>query len=88
VLARARRIQAICSAHGVALPAAALQLPLGHPAVAGVLAGMRSAAEVRGNAAHLAAPIPAALWVELRSEGLLDPRLPLPPTQTNGGTTG
>ncbi|MDO8185191.1 aldo/keto reductase [Conexibacter sp. JD483] len=78
VLARARRIAAICAEHGVALPAAALRLPLAHPAVAGVLVGMRSATEVRADVAHLAAPIPAGLWQQLRAEELLDARLPLP----------
>ena len=33
VVARVKQIQAVCDAHGVPLPAAALQFPLAHPAV-------------------------------------------------------
>ncbi|WP_440900436.1 aldo/keto reductase [Actinosynnema sp.] len=65
LLARARALAWTCAAHGVALPAAALQFPLRHPAVRSVLVGMRSAAQVRANAAALAATVPGALWEEL-----------------------
>jgi D-threo-aldose 1-dehydrogenase len=44
----------VCARHGVALAAAALQFPLGHPAVASVVTGMRSVAEVEANLAHCA----------------------------------
>jgi D-threo-aldose 1-dehydrogenase len=36
---RVERIEAVCGAHGVPLAAAALQFPLGHPAVASVIPG-------------------------------------------------
>ncbi len=48
--------------HGVALPAAALQFPLQHPAVVSVVAGYRSRSEAEQGAAAFAAPIPAAYW--------------------------
>jgi len=63
--ARARRQAAICERHGVPLTAAALQFPLSHPAVACVLVGARSAAEVEQDARLFARPIPDALWEEL-----------------------
>ena len=44
---RVARLRAVCERHGVPLAAAALQFPLGQPAVASVIPGMRSAAEVR-----------------------------------------
>jgi len=75
---RARRIGAVCERHGVALPAAALQFPLAHPVVASVIPGPRSAEEFAENAALLRAPIPPALWNELRAEGLLHPAAPVP----------
>jgi D-threo-aldose 1-dehydrogenase len=78
VLARARRIEAVCARHGVPLPAAALQFPLAHSAVASVIPGALAAAEVAANAAHLLHPIPSALWQELRHEGLLDAAAPTP----------
>ncbi len=79
VLERARRIEAVCRRHAVPLPAAALQFPLAHPAVCSVIPGALSRAEVEQNLAHLRHPIPAALWVELRKHGLLDPAAPVPP---------
>lgn len=68
---RTHRIEAVCALHGVALAAAALQFPLHHPAVASVVAGMRSETEARANLAHCRATIPAAFWEELKGEGLI-----------------
>ncbi|OLF14073.1 hypothetical protein BLA60_02600 [Actinophytocola xinjiangensis] len=65
VLATAREMARVCRAAGVTLPHAALQFPTRHPAVSRVVAGMRSAAEVRRNLALLADPVPEALWAEL-----------------------
>ncbi|WP_322012443.1 aldo/keto reductase [Paraburkholderia sp. J12] len=78
VIDRVARLDAVCHSFGVPLAAAALQFPYAHPAVATVLNGARSAAEVRENAASFARPIPADLWLALRDEGLVDPRAPLP----------
>ncbi|HJP69751.1 MAG TPA: aldo/keto reductase, partial [Sphingomicrobium sp.] len=75
---RVNRLEAICAAHRVPLPAAALQFPLAHPAVASVIPGFASAAELRSGVAHFQTPIPADLWSELRNEGLLDARAPVP----------
>jgi D-threo-aldose 1-dehydrogenase len=78
LVARARRIAAVCGRHGVTLPAAALAFPLAHPAVASVCVGARSATQVERNAALVAARIPAGLWAELRAEGLLREDAPAP----------
>ncbi|WP_259454059.1 aldo/keto reductase [Streptomyces ginkgonis] len=75
---RALRIQEIAGRHGVPLRAAALRFPLGHPAVASVLVGARSAAEVRDAVAMFRHPIPDGLWEELRAEGLLPAHIPVP----------
>lgn len=75
---RVRRIEAVCQRHDVPLRVAALQFPLAHPAVASLVVGARSAAEVQANADALAFPIPADLWAELQREGLLHPAAPLP----------
>jgi D-threo-aldose 1-dehydrogenase len=77
-LQRALRMQAVCERHGVPLASAAIQFPLGHPAVGAVLAGMRSAAEVEQNVAHFTRRIPIDLWRDLRSEGLVPDDVPLP----------
>ena len=63
------RLRALCAGHGVPLQAAALQFLLLHPAVAAVVTGMRSAAEVRQNVEFLRHPIPPAFWQALSREG-------------------
>ena len=78
LLARVAAIQAVCERHGVSLQAAALQFPFGHPAVASVIPGSRSVAELEANVQLLQHPIPAACWAELQSLSLLDPAAPLP----------
>jgi D-threo-aldose 1-dehydrogenase len=71
-------IAAICARHEVALGAAALQFVLAHPAVASVVPGLASAAEVNETIARHAAPIPAQLWAELKHEHLLHANAPVP----------
>lgn len=78
VIARAEALRRACAEFGVPLEAAALQFPLAHPAVASVLCGMRSAAQVRQNVEWFECAIPAALWDALRAHGLVDPRSPCP----------
>jgi D-threo-aldose 1-dehydrogenase len=78
VLDRALRLKAVTERHGVPLRAAALRFPFGHPAVAGVLTGARSAEEVRDTVEQLRLPVPDALWDELRDQGLLAPDAPAP----------
>ncbi len=77
-LERAQGIYRHCAAEGVDVGAAALQFPLGHPAVAGVVAGQRSADEVHSAVERLSMPIPARLWERLKRAGLLaaDARVP------------
>ncbi|MGW2030713.1 aldo/keto reductase [Streptomyces argyrophylli] len=76
LLDRALRIKAVAERHGTTLRAAALAFCSAHPAVASVLAGARSAAEVHDCADQFAAPVPDAFWRELRATGLLPPREP------------
>lgn len=78
LLDRALAVKALCETFDVPLRAAALQFPLGHPAVAGVLVGARSAAEVEDAARMIRHPIPTDMWLALRRQGLLPPDAPLP----------
>jgi len=75
---RARRIAAVCDRHGVTLPQVAIQFPLGHPTVACVVIGARTAEQMRANAEYFQAPVPAGLWAELRAEQLLGEDVPTP----------
>ncbi len=78
ILERVAKIEEVCVAFDVPLPAAALQFPLGHPAVAAVVPGARSPEEVRRNRELFATPIPAAFWHTLRERGLLREDAPVP----------
>jgi D-threo-aldose 1-dehydrogenase len=78
VMARVKQIAAICDSHHVPLPAAALQFPLAHKAVAAIIPGPRNAAEFTQNLGLLSHKIPAALWSDLRQAGLLHPDAPVP----------
>ncbi|MGH9063776.1 MAG: aldo/keto reductase [Acidimicrobiales bacterium] len=77
-LAQARRLAEVCRRHDVPLGAAAIQFPYGHPAVAAVVVGARSPAELEEDVAMLQLPLPPDLWAELRAEGLLGEEVPVP----------
>jgi len=68
---RAQRLGAVCERHGVPLAAAAIQFPLRHPAVAAVLVGARSAAEVEEDVRMFEWDVPEALWADLRAGHLI-----------------
>jgi D-threo-aldose 1-dehydrogenase len=78
VLEKALRIQSICQDHGVAIKAAALQFPLGHPAVVSVLMAARSPEQLEQNHRAFEQPIAPALWQELKAQGLIAPAAPTP----------
>jgi len=78
LLDRVKKIAAVCDAHKVPLPAAALRFPLAHQAVASVIPGPRSADELRQIFTWWEHPIPAGLWSDLRSEKLIDAGAPIP----------
>ncbi|MFI7410750.1 aldo/keto reductase [Streptomyces sp. NPDC049627] len=85
VLDRALRMQAVADRHGVPLRAAALHFPLGHPAVASVLSGARSATEVQDTVDQMRRTVPTALWDELRAEELLPADVPVPAAAPESG---
>ncbi len=59
---RAQRLGTWCREEGIPLKAAALQFPLNHPAVSGVLVGARSSNEIEENVAMARYPIPEEFW--------------------------
>jgi D-threo-aldose 1-dehydrogenase len=75
---KAGKIDAVCRAHNVALPAAALQFVLAHPAVVSVIPGGARPQEVDQNIASLLAPIPPALWSDLKAQELIRQDAPVP----------
>lgn len=65
VLQRARQFAETARKHGSQLPQAAVRFPLRHPAVACVLAGMKSVEEVATNCKLVAADLDQAAWQAL-----------------------
>ncbi len=72
------RIERVCSDHGVPIGAVALQFPLAHPLVAAIIPGPNHPDQVRTNLAWLRTSVPAALWRDLKSEGLVSNDAPVP----------
>jgi D-threo-aldose 1-dehydrogenase len=76
IMDRVRSIEAICASHGTTIRRAALQFAMAHPAVVSVVLGAVKPAEVEANAADAELKVPAGLWNDLKSAGLLDPAAP------------
>jgi len=78
VIEKVRRIEAVCSAHGVSLQSAALQFPLAHPATVAIIPGAAKPEELTANISSVDADIPPQFWSDLKSEGLIVPDAPVP----------
>ena len=78
LLDRALRLKSLADRHGTTLRAAALAFCAAPEAVASVLVGVRSAAEIHDCADQFAARVPTAFWQELRDTGLLPADAPVP----------
>lgn len=68
---RLERVVAVCRAHDVPLPAAALAYPAREPLVRSVVVGGSRPSHLRDNAALWDADIPEALWEDLAAAGLI-----------------
>jgi D-threo-aldose 1-dehydrogenase len=78
IRARVARLDAVCVSYGVKLIEAALQFPLGHPAVKTIIPGANAPGQVEANIRLLDAKIPPDLWVDLKSQGLIRREAPVP----------
>jgi D-threo-aldose 1-dehydrogenase len=78
ILDRVRRIEAICVDHGVRLAEAALQFVMGHPAVRTVIPGAVNASQIAANIELFSRDLPAGLWDDLKSVGLVRTDAPVP----------
>jgi len=78
IMDRVASIEAVCAAHKVPLPAAALQFVVAHPAIPSFIAGTRTAAQLEQNLNWFSHEIPADFWAELKHEGLLRADAPVP----------
>ena len=78
VARKVQRLDEICSAHNVPLPAAALQFPLAHPVVKSTIPGPRTTRELQQIIDWWGSAIPDSLWSDLKTAGLLHPDAPTP----------
>ena len=78
IMEKVGKIKAVCDSHNVPLAAAAIQFPLGHTAVATIMAGAVKPEEVERNRTLITTPIPVDLWAELKRDGLLRRDAPVP----------
>jgi len=78
VVNKVAAIEGTCEEFGVPMPAAALQFPLAHPAVASVIPGIGRAQRIDETLRLFTAPIPAELWEALVERGLLRDDAPTP----------
>jgi D-threo-aldose 1-dehydrogenase len=78
LVARAAHIRDVCARHGVTIRAAAIQFPLAHPAVAGIVTGVRTVAHFDDYPRFMRQPLPDEMWAELRAEGLIPEAAPVP----------
>jgi D-threo-aldose 1-dehydrogenase len=88
ILERAQRMRQICERHGTSLRAAAVQFVLAHPAIVSVLAGVRNAAQLDEYPDLIREQIPAAVWDELKAEGLVREDAPTPDAHDVPGVHG
>ncbi len=78
VVARVQRLERVCDEVGVPLAAAALQFPLGEPAVVSVVPGLNHPDQVRETLELYHTPLPSELWSMLRTQGLIKEGVPVP----------
>jgi D-threo-aldose 1-dehydrogenase len=83
IIDRVAKIEAVCTQYQVTLAAAALQFPLGHPAVSSVIPGLGSAKRVKHTVELFNEVIPHEFWQTLKDKNLLDHEAPLPSTVIN-----
>jgi D-threo-aldose 1-dehydrogenase len=83
ILRRVAAIEEICAHHAVRLHAAALQFPLLHPAVAGIVVGHQTPGEVATSVKRLNDHIPWAFWADLVWEGLIPSDAPVGSSATS-----
>jgi D-threo-aldose 1-dehydrogenase len=78
IMQKVAKIEEVCVAFGVPLPAAALQFVVAHPAIPTFIAGTRTVDQLKQNLDWFSHPIPPDFWAELKRRGLLREDAPTP----------
>lgn len=72
------KIKEIAERCHVNLKAAALQFSASHPAVSAVIPGTTRPERIQEDVTAMKAEIPPVFWHEMRKQGLISPKAPLP----------
>ena len=78
IMEKVQKIEAVCAAHDVPLPAAALQFVVAHPAIPSFMAGTRTTAQLAQNLKWFSHEIRPQFWADLKMQGLLREDAPVP----------
>ena len=78
IVDRVAAIETLCDEFDIPLPAAALQFPLAHPAVASVIPGIGQVKRIKQTLELFETEIPAEFWRALVDAALLDDGAPTP----------
>ncbi|WP_263356764.1 aldo/keto reductase [Acidicapsa ligni] len=78
ILAKVKRIKALCEQYKIPIKAAALHFSLAHPASAAVIPGASKPERIAEDHAALKTVVPDDFWHDLRKHGLVSPAAPLP----------
>jgi len=78
ILERVRRLQEVADRYGVPLHVVAQHFARSHPAITALIIGLVQPSEAEDNRAVWDAPIPAALWSDIRAAGLVEEGAPMP----------
>ncbi len=78
IMDRVAKIEKVCAAYNIPLPAAALQFVVAHPVVPSFVAGVRTPEQLQQNIDWMNMDIPTAFWATLKDEGLLQQDAPTP----------
>lgn len=84
VLAKVQKIKALCEKFEIPIKAAALQFSLAHPASAAVIPGASKPQRIAEDHLALNTFVPDDFWDELRKEGLVSAKAPLPIDRKEG----
>lgn len=78
IVAKVQKIKALCEKFEIPIKAAALQFSLAHPASAAVIPGASKPERIAEDHLALNTFVPDGFWSDLRKEGLVSPKAPLP----------
>ncbi len=78
ILAKVRKIKALCDQYKIPIKAAALHFSLAHPASAAIIPGASKPERIAEDHAALKTVVPDDFWADLRKQELVSPKAPLP----------